>query len=178
MAVSPFGGSLCLEDAHCPARQRCYFNSPFWRDRTPLGECRPPCGEGDSCAVRGGVPHACFVWGNDRSCYPGVLGTTCRRSEECLAGRTCESVPAEDIPPPVDAGAPGGHEQKARICTRPCTTDVDCLDVWNEPEGYCAGGWCRLALGMGSPCTRPQMCRDQRCRGAGPGTPGTCAPAP
>jgi hypothetical protein len=164
MAVSPFAGSLCKADSNCPAGQTCFFSSPYWSEPTAVGECRPPCGQGDRCAARGGLPHACFVRGADRSCYPGVLGVTCQRSEECAAGRTCQRLAPES----------GSAAGSTAVCTSPCGSDVDCLDSWNDQEAYCAGGWCRLARNVGGPCTRDQECADSRCAGAAPDAPGTC----
>jgi hypothetical protein len=176
IGVSPFGGALCAVDDVCPAGQKCFFTSPYWRDRTPLGECRVPCGDGDRCSARGGLAHACFVRDGDRSCYPGVLGVTCQQSQDCLAGRVCESLPPDDAPAAIEAVARGTNP--ARVCTLACTTDGDCLDAWNNREGYCAAGWCRLAHNIGSPCSRNEHCSSQNCRGATAGAPGTCAVAP
>jgi hypothetical protein len=176
MGVSPFAGTFCFSDELCPPGQKCFFTSPYWPKPTPLGECRIPCGAGDVCPVRGGLPHACFVRDADRSCYPGVLGVTCRRSDECLAGRTCESLPPEDGPSAVDGGPDGGTSPVAdRVCTQPCDDDADCLDGWNNREGYCAAGWCRLGRQIGTACTRDPQCRGGLyCQNPGLGEPGTC----
>ena len=126
--------------------------------------------------MRGGLAHACFVRGTDRSCYPGVMGVTCQRSEDCLAGRTCESLPPEDGPPvaDADAGAEAASRTATRVCTQPCADDADCLDGWGNQEGYCTAGWCRLGRQLGSPCTRDQQCAANRCQGATPDSPGIC----
>ena len=156
MAISPFAGTYCGGDEHCPAGQKCFRTSPYWPKPTPLGECRIPCGAGDVCPVRGGLPHACFVRDADRSCYPGVLGVTCRRSDECLAGRTCENLPPEDGPPAVDGGPDGGTSPAAdRMCTQPC--DQRCrLPRWLEQPG----GLLRIRLvPAGTPDRQPVHAR-------------------
>jgi hypothetical protein len=195
MPVSPFAGALCVQDSQCPqpaspsaVRQRCFRTSPYWQGVTPLGECRMPCEEETGCSARGGLPHACFVRGGDRSCYPGVLGVTCRRSEECLAGRTCETLPAEegavaDAGAEADAGGDGGGDggldggaagHGTRVCTSPCRDDADCVDGWGTQEGYCAAGWCRLGHNVKEPCMRDQQCGSNRCEIASAGAPGVC----
>jgi hypothetical protein len=180
MSVTSFAGTLCTKDEDCSAPKKCYFTSPAWPDRTLLGECRLTCDPGDRCAVRTGVPHACFVRGEDRSCYPGTLGVTCQRSEECIAGMTCEVLPAEERLSATDggrdAGADGAVPSATRVCARPCTADVDCLDGWKQQEGYCEAGWCRMGVGEGGRCTRDQQCGRHRCQLADGGAAGVCTP--
>jgi hypothetical protein len=125
-----------------------------------FGECRLPCGADDTCPVRGGLPHTCFVRGDSKSCYPGLLGITCQRSSECMPGTTCEDLPPERRLAPGDAGTPA----TTRVCAHRCATDVDCLDAWDNQEGFCEDGWCRLGDTAGGPCDRDQECGAGHCQ--------------
>ena len=176
MGVSPFAGTFVLPTNFArPARSafshhRTGPNPPRW------ASAGFPVRRASVCPVRGGLPHACFVRDADRSCYPGVLGVTCRRSAECLAGRTCENLPPEDGPPAVDGGPDGGTSPAAeRLCTQPCDDDADCLDgsttgrVTAHPAG---AGW------HARPAARARASSSAgaavHCVGASPGLPGTC----
>ena len=162
LPLGPFAGAICLQDSTCPAPQRCFFTSPYHRGRTVTGECRLPCAAEDRCPVRSGLAHACFVRGADRSCYPGRLGVTCQRSEECLGSMTCEAVPPEQRL--TDAAPDGGTGGENRVCTLACSTDADCHHrMWAHEGGYCEAGWCRLGDGPGGPCTRDTQCRNNQC---------------
>jgi len=169
--ISTFAGSLCLMDVHCPAGQKCFFTSPYSTKPTQLGECRLPCGPEDRCPTRGGLTHTCFVRDDSKSCYPAILGLTCRRNEDCSSGNTCETLPLEERLRPEPPGTDPGT---VRVCARPCTGDVDCVDPWMNQEGYCEGGWCRIGAGQGGRCSRDQQCGRGHCDRPGNEPWGTC----
>jgi hypothetical protein len=183
IAINPLDGEYCSVDSPCPEGQKCFFTSPYHAQPMDVGECRLPCGDDARCPVRAGIRHSCFVRDDDRSCYPGLLGVTCKRSEDCLEGMTCESLSAEQRPGDAGAGGEGDAGAGAdadpvasRVCTLPCHTDGDCVDLWGQHQGYCEASWCRLSAGTNEPCTRDQQCRDGACTHQD-GAVGTCKPA-
>jgi hypothetical protein len=175
VAATSFSGAPCLIDDHCAEGLRCYFSTPY--EAGNFGQCRPPCGDQNQCPVRGGIAHTCFIRGAERSCYPGRFGLPCQRSEECIAGMTCQAVPPEQRFAGVDAGVPPAGD--ARICTVACQTDADCdANPWTTGSGYCEAGLCRLGDGRGGPCLRDHQCRGTyRCLPPAGGGPAVCGPA-
>jgi hypothetical protein len=170
VGISPFAGSVCLVDDNCPAGQKCFFTSPYHAQKTAIGECRLPCEADDRCAVRGGLAHACFVRGADRSCYPGLMGLTCQRTTDCMPGLVCQALP------PAERFGGAGGEGTVSKCTRTCQSDSDCWDIWKNREGYCEGGWCQPTENDTGPCLREEQCSHTHCSRADGGVTGMCAP--
>jgi len=165
VTLSPFNGAPCQESSDCPSDQRCFHVTPYQVQAT--GECRVPCGAGNLCPERGGVPHVCLS-GGQGGCFPGAFGLPCTQSDQCIADFVCSDVPAE-------ADGPAGGSWP-RICTIPCQTDADCdADPWALKDGYCAKGFCRLGGGPGDPCSRDQQCRTRRCAMGPDMLAGACA---
>src|SRR5581483_1333728 len=129
------------------------------------GECRVPCDSSQPCAPRGGIPHACLDDGRG-GCYPGKLGLPCTPGRsECISDLVC---------------MPAGPDRHSRItsptiCTKPCTSDVDCMgDVAIGHTGYCNGSLCRMTGFTGDPCSRNAECGSGECLPQAGATEGLC----
>jgi len=153
VSPSPFAGSPCLLNEHCPSGFNCYTYSPY--QTMTVGECRQPCGPSGECPARGGLPHVCLADGAG-GCFPGRFGLPCADSSQCMAGFACEMVTDEiAVPGPITN----------KVCTIPCADDADCdANAWTGKAGYCGGGHCQLGVGTGAHCEKNTHCRTRLCQ--------------
>jgi hypothetical protein len=106
-----------------------------------------------SCVAERAPLEACFI----------ALPDACPEGHYCSAngfntGGTCLALPAENQP------CASAFLQNTGL-TAPCAADLACV-----------GGICKPKKRLAESCEEDAQCYSGLCRGAGSGTPGTCAP--
>jgi hypothetical protein len=157
MALDLFSGSLCQQDADCPDGTVCTRYSPYETDVQRNGYCLPPCGPGNRCEARGGVPHTCFDFLERPVCYPAKYGLYCSGPDVCVGGVGCNLV---------QEMGPDDTLVTRPLCTVACKTDADCgQDHWAKgSSAHCEQGFCLIGRRGGRLCQRDAECATNACR--------------
>ena len=121
------GDAVCLNGQHCSEYDP---YAPGVPRLTEDQECRSWCKSDGTCDPVGGMPRVCLP--NDE-CYPGDMGLPCKKPGECMGEFSCECVENCDTP-----------ETATRICTKPCTSDAQCVGYNTRVPDRCVDGLCRL----------------------------------